>query len=193
MDGIKILALDTPTGRLKRMLGLTWRAFLLARREKADVCHFHDPELLPVMVLLKLTTHTRVIYDVHENYYESIKTKTWIPLPLRLIVGITTRIVETVCCAVLDSMVCATDSIKSRFNNRKAITIKNMPITRRPVVVESETPRGRDNSVVFVGNLDHTRGVLQLVTAMGSLGDKWRDVRLNLVGRFSTPMFEINY
>ncbi|NLM38812.1 MAG: glycosyltransferase family 4 protein, partial [Firmicutes bacterium] len=62
VDGVKIIALPKPRNRLSRMFGLTWRAFRLALRQRADVYHFHDPELLPNGVLLRLFTRAKVIY-----------------------------------------------------------------------------------------------------------------------------------
>jgi len=65
------------------MFGLTWRAFRLALSQRADIYHFHDPELLPVGVLLKLFTRAKGIYDSHEVVSQPILTKHWIPAPLR--------------------------------------------------------------------------------------------------------------
>jgi len=49
------------------MLG-GWRVLGLAYRQKADIYHFHDPELLTVGLVLRLLTKAKVIYDVHEDY-----------------------------------------------------------------------------------------------------------------------------
>ena len=46
-NGVRIIALPKPRNRLTRIFGLTWRAFRLALRQRADIFHFHDPELLP--------------------------------------------------------------------------------------------------------------------------------------------------
>jgi hypothetical protein len=49
---------------LQRMMWLTLKAFCLALEQKADIYHFHPPELLFIGVLLKLFTRKKVIYDV---------------------------------------------------------------------------------------------------------------------------------
>ena len=46
VGGIRMVALPKPKNRLWRMLG-TWRVFKLALKQKAEIYHFHDPELLP--------------------------------------------------------------------------------------------------------------------------------------------------
>ena len=54
VDRIKIIALPKPKNRSMRILGLTWRVFYLALRQHADIYHFHDTELMPIGILLKL-------------------------------------------------------------------------------------------------------------------------------------------
>ena len=75
VDRVRIIALPKSRNRFTRIFGLTWRVFRLALRQQADVYHFHDPELLPAGLLLKLFTGKRVIYDVHEDYSQAIRTK----------------------------------------------------------------------------------------------------------------------
>jgi glycosyltransferase involved in cell wall biosynthesis len=53
--------------------------YFLARKEKATIYHFHDPELIITGFLLKLTGAT-VIFDVHENIAMQIKIKHYLPL-----------------------------------------------------------------------------------------------------------------
>jgi len=54
VDEVEIIPLPRVKSRLKRMVILPAKTFLKALRLKADIYHFHDPELLPIGVLLKL-------------------------------------------------------------------------------------------------------------------------------------------
>jgi len=49
-----------------------------ALKIKADVCYFHDPELIHIRVLLKLFTRKKVICDIHELAYFPIEDKEWL-------------------------------------------------------------------------------------------------------------------
>lgn len=59
-----------------------WTLYKQAKKLKADVYHFHDPELLPVAWLLK-NRRNHVIYDIHEDYITSMLQKEYVPKPLR--------------------------------------------------------------------------------------------------------------
>ena len=66
VGGIRIIALPKPKNRLRRMLG-TWRVCKLAFKQKAEIYHLHDPELLQIGLLSKILGK-KVIYDVYEEY-----------------------------------------------------------------------------------------------------------------------------
>ncbi|MCD4658336.1 MAG: glycosyltransferase [Planctomycetes bacterium] len=74
VECIKILAVPKSKNRLLRMIKTTWQVFRRAFKEKASIYHFHDPELIPMGLLLKLLGKN-VIYDIHEDYVTSIKIK----------------------------------------------------------------------------------------------------------------------
>jgi len=78
VDGVKIIALPKPKNRFYRMFVTTLNVFRLALKQKANVYHFHDPELIPIGLLLKFFTKAKVIYDVHEDYEAKILNKNWI-------------------------------------------------------------------------------------------------------------------
>src|SRR5690606_10766115 len=80
VDGVKVKVKFVPRcdRRLARMLLTTWRVFRAGLAEKGDIYHFHDPELIPFGLLLRLAGK-RVIYDVHEDYVTSISQKRYLP------------------------------------------------------------------------------------------------------------------
>src|SRR5512137_1306313 len=54
-SGVQIVALKEYSCRLARVVIGSWRAFRKAIKTKAQLIHFHDPELIPVGFLLKLS------------------------------------------------------------------------------------------------------------------------------------------
>ena len=169
VDGVKIIALPKPKNRFARILGLTWQAFRLALQQKADVYHFHDPELIPVGLALKALTQARVIYDVHEDYSLQILSKEWLPRPLRPILARIVAGLEGVATQVFDGVVTATLGIARRFPAEKTVMVQNFPLLSefadRPPVPYTRRPPW----VVYVGGLSVIRGVFEMVKAMSYL------------------------
>jgi len=84
---IEFKLIDVPTvSRWKRPWVNGRAAVALARSTRPDVVHFHDPELIPLALMLK-SHGCAVIYDVHEDVPADIYSKTWIPSLLRPIVA----------------------------------------------------------------------------------------------------------
>lgn len=86
IDGIRVLALPPTKSPLVRWFTLGWIALWKALRVKADVYQFHDPELIPVGLILRLLGNP-VIYDVHEDYVSSISQKDYLPSGLRAVIA----------------------------------------------------------------------------------------------------------
>src|SRR5690349_10916076 len=84
--GIHIRRVPMVEGRFRRMTLTVWRIYREAVRQRADIYHFHDPELIPVGLLLK-ARRKKVIYDAHEPYPQKILCKAWIPIKLRPLVS----------------------------------------------------------------------------------------------------------
>ena len=69
-------------GRVVRWL----RAARLIITGRYDVASLHDPELLPLGLVASLR-HRKIVFDVHENIPAQLRTKEWVPKPLRRPLG----------------------------------------------------------------------------------------------------------
>jgi len=178
VDGVKIIALPKPRNRLTRMLGLTWKAFQIALRQRADIYHFHDPELLPIGVLLKLKTKAKVIYDVHEDVPKQILTKYWIPKLLRHPIAKIVNITEKSLTRFIDAVVVATEGIAENFQKFKPVVIHNYPYLK--MFSNFSLKEKKENIVVYVGGITRLRGAIEMVRAMEYLSHI-KNIRLDLL------------
>ena len=71
-----------------------WIMLVKALRRRARVYHFHDPELIPAGLLLRLFTRAAVIYDIHEDVAASIRVRGYLPGFLRGAVAWGYRVIE---------------------------------------------------------------------------------------------------
>ena len=168
--GIRLVRVATTRGRLSRMLGAPIKMLRLALREKADLYHFHDPELIPVGLCLK-ALGKRVIYDVHEELAQDICDKEWIPRPLRYPVAAVAYAVEQVAARIFDGIVVSRPALEGRFPRRKTVLANNFPI-----LGELEQPSARRFSdrppvCAYVGGINRERGLMEIVRALGALPD----------------------
>jgi glycosyltransferase involved in cell wall biosynthesis len=181
VNRIRIIALPKSRNRFWRMLG-TWRVLRLAFKQKADVYHFHDPELLPTGVLLKLFRKGKIIYDVHENVKWDIITKTWLPKTLRRPLSLMYRLTEKFSFPLFDEIIIAEDSYIENYRNRNNISvIRNYPLLSYvggPAEVKTSTP-----TLVYVGGISEPRGVLELIDSIRLLKPKYEKIVLTLVGQ----------
>ncbi len=191
VDCIKIVILPKAKNRIHRMFGLTLKAFWFALGQKADIYHFHDPELLPVGALLKLFRNKKVIYDVHEDYRKQMLSKPYIPKIVRGEIALLVKIIEYLFSKIFDGIITATDDILMNFSYyKRAISVKNFPIVSifANVKIKNNNKRNIFN-LVYIGGLAEIRGVTQIVRAL-ELVDSNEQLRLTLYGKFSPANYE---
>jgi len=66
IEGINIYPLKVRKGLKRRVLS-SFQATRIAFNNKADIYHFHDPDLIPFMLILSVFGRN-VVYDIHELY-----------------------------------------------------------------------------------------------------------------------------
>ncbi len=186
-NGVTLHALSSPGGRLNRMFVQAWRCYRVARALNADIYHFHDPELIPFGVLLRLEGK-RVIYDAHEDLPRQIMAKTWIWPWARQLVARGAEAVENLSARYCFRVIAATPFIAARFHRvaPASIDVNNYPWPDELVSSESWATKRR-GQVCYVGGIARIRGIEPLIRALPLVPD----VILALCGRFEDPVFEL--
>ncbi|MFN4190866.1 MAG: glycosyltransferase, partial [Pseudothermotoga sp.] len=136
VNGVRIIPLPRSKNRLSRFLILTWCAFFTAIRQRAQIYHFHDPELIPVGIALRLAGK-KVIYDVHEDLPRQILSKPWIPRSLRSFVAKMAQMLEKIAAKSLNGIVAVTPNIANHFPEKKTVIVQNFPLLSELTLAQS--------------------------------------------------------
>lgn len=160
VEGIRIRALTEARGRLARMLGTNLRAYKKARNEEADIYHFHDPEFIPLALVLKIRGKKRIIYDVHEDYVSLIKIKGYLPRFLRVILAGFFNLFEKALTKSF-SKVLAEKYYRNRFPG--GLTVLNYP-DQELLSITANNPSDRSDHkirLIYTGNITADRGAFE--------------------------------
>lgn len=187
-SNVRIRALPRPRSRRERMTRTPWNVYQAALQEDATVYHFHDPELIPVGMLLK-TRGKRVIYDVHELVSADMKNREYIPRALRSLVGLAVAATQSVGAFMFDYIVAATPAIASNFPPKKTVLVQNFPLLGELMSNQSCCFKDRPASFAYVGNIAAIRGIREMVHAL-SLVPMNLQCRLVLAGQFDDQRVE---
>ena len=159
------------SGRVKRIV-LALRGALDI---EADIYHFHDPELIPLGLVLKLLRpRAAVVYDVHEDYPAMMRVKYWIPKPLRALVSWAAHVGNAAAGLFLNGIVTADPSVQKDFQGsaaNKAIVYYNFPILSLFTPPKEETPAAKAD-LVYVGGMSERAGTFVLLDALALLAQQ---------------------
>lgn len=188
IDGIKIIALPKSRNRLERFIKTGSLLYKKALEQKADIYHFHDPELLPWMIILKFKIRTKIIYDIHEDVPRQILNKYWLPRIIRKPIALVMSSIEWLSARVFDAIIVATPKIADRFFTVKTVRIQNFPITTEMLSANLISYSVRPPSFVYPGVIARIRGAVEMIQALALLSDIL-GVKLELAGNFSPNEF----
>jgi len=162
VDDIKIKAVRKERGGLKGMVFTAFRVFMSGVKEKADIYHFHDPELIPFGLILKLMGK-RVVYDVHEYYKQNFMSKRAIHWALRKLIAYSFDFIETFASKLYDGVIVVDRLTGLKFKGR-SLKVSNYPY--RPKQSLKSKPHGGDFKCVYAGGLSADRGLFKMIEAM---------------------------
>jgi glycosyltransferase involved in cell wall biosynthesis len=184
-EGIQIQAVRPLSTRLDRI----WRLnpiYRAALREKADIYHFHDPDLIPVGWWLSRYHHKSVVYDVHEYYGDSLLTRYWLPKPLRKAVARAVDLVEKWAARSFAGIITVNGHMAELFRrkNPEGEILHNYPLKR-----QFEFPRPekiKPPVILYLGGINRERGLEVILRAMTLVRRNHPEAVCELVGPAET-------
>jgi glycosyltransferase involved in cell wall biosynthesis len=152
-EGLRYMELTG--GRLRRNLAAVRAALSL----RYDILSIHDPELLPLALLVRLARP--VVFDVHEDIPAQILHKGYLPAwsrrPLARLATWLLRIAERVLVLTL-----AEEGYVPRFGRVHAVIANHPRVEGFPAVMSD-----REGSAIYVGDVTVERGLVEAVEAAG--------------------------
>lgn len=173
-----------PQGTTRRLTVGLWRAWSIARRIKAEIWHFHDPEALPVVALLSRFGRT-VVWDAHEDYQArfSENRRGGFRLHLHPLQKLTSLILDSLLRQVdthAAGIVAATPAIAARYTNPKTVVVGNE--ARLETFAECK-PKFSSMQILFTGSPNEAHLFTEVVEAVAQIPS----VHLAIAGRQPDP------
>ncbi|WP_414578364.1 glycosyltransferase family 4 protein [Anabaena sp. CCY 9402-a] len=187
LEGVFFHAIERVTNypRLERIWRRLSSAYHLAASLQAEIYHFHDPELIPVGILLQ-RLGAKVIYDVHEDTpWEAISLSKNNPVMGWSKFGIWS-VLEAIAQATLDGFVCVTPKIAQKFPPTKTVLVRNFPLTAelQAAVAINTAEDIKANNIIYAGGITAIRAIREMVSAIALLPETLAS-KLLLLGEFS--------
>lgn len=161
-------------GRIWSMIMKPLKALSYSVKNKFDIYHFHDPELLPVGIILSVIGRN-VVYDIHDEIDVQIYNKGWIPKPLRPLISSVFRLLERFGLKLFSGVIVVNQKMKDKYSEftqaKKIRVVQNFPILNE--AVQNINTEEEKNGYVFVGTISRQRGIDKILMAAKGLDSKY--------------------
>ena len=176
-DGIEIKALKKRKFTIFRLLlNLPYTFFYLVKN-KFDLYHAHDPELIPIIYFLKLIGRN-VIFDMHENFdIEEKKINFFFKnIIKKLLFIIAKRILPKI------NVVFAEKSYKKKYPYiTNYIDVLNMPLVEKLNTIKTKKKHKRF-TFGYIGSITEGRGIKIILKTIHNLQKKGYDIAFECAG-----------
>lgn len=174
--GVKITALDY-SNRFLRFLHIP-KIIYMALKDNADVYHIHNPDTLPVGIVLKLFGR-KVIYDTHENFRKKILLRKWIPSLIRATIANMVFYGEKACSHLFNATIVTQEEQKKDY--KRSCLIGNSPILPKRHSLLNKSLEKDVLRLVYVGGISEDRGLSHMLR-LCSLMNEVHPTELTLIG-----------
>lgn len=156
--------------------------FVGALRSGERIFHIHDPDFLPVALLLKLCGR-RIVYDVHDDYQASFQDRFRNRPGLRSWFPALWWAFEKSAARAFDGVVTADQHLARKFDGCRPVILRNYPRLdfTPPAAAEGEATI----NLVYVGGVSRERGIGMALEALRRLPQP--ELRLHVVGTGREP------
>lgn len=187
-NGVQILGVPSPRSRLVRMTKTCMQLFRRARAQRADVYHFHDPELVPWAVILRLLTRATVVYDIHERRSDTTRRE-WIPPLLRGPISVAFNFTDRLLTHAVNHLVLAAPVCLEGYEWHPSKTlVRNYPLMAAWTAQEAPyESRWLAKTAIYAGAIARDRCALEMVEAMHLVRRELADAKLVIVGIANEP------
>jgi glycosyltransferase involved in cell wall biosynthesis len=180
-SGVRIIDVGKPNGgRTGRAIYGSLQVWKKLKIIKSDVLHLHDPELLPLGLLMKLGGKT-VIYDMHENLPMAILTKPYLNKFIRAPLSFLLYKFQSFLLRFMP-VVFAENSYPKDFKSvKKYAIVLNFPLVdemkKRDVVKKRS-----QFTVGYLGGISAERGALMQLNVVEELRSEGLDITTLFIG-----------
>jgi glycosyltransferase involved in cell wall biosynthesis len=181
-DGVDFVPLQKPRGRIGQLRSIP-AVLQVLLRQRADLYHFQDPELLPAALLLKLIFRKKVVFDSYEDFAAMALTMRGMPRALRPIVAAGVGCLQRVAALCFDGVMTADSGTLrrvARVGHSRKLTFYNFP--NLEVFPAPKASAAKDFDVVYRGGLSERAGTWVLLEAVRLLAVRGKKVRVLLIG-----------
>jgi len=162
-----------------------------AIRVKADIYHFHDPDLLPHIVKLKnRVPYSRIVYDIHENYTARFGqwkyTKAFSTFFVKKFRNYELKIISKIA-----GYTVTTQSMHELFKstNKPWLEIRNtVDISRIKDIDLNKESKFVNPTVYTSGTNSDARNVMETVQALPLIIEEYPSVNMMFVGKYQDDL-----
>ena len=187
-ERISLHTVSLTNGRIKRFIIVSFFQTLYnAIKINADIYHFHDPEIIPAALILRLQGK-KVIFDIHELISESFGNKDYIPTKtLRITAQNIYKRLEEFAIRKFSALIVARPDIFEKYKEKNnVIPLFNYPnIPANILEVEKKYEKKEKYQIIYVGGMGRLRGTKTLIEAFSRVNN----CELILLGKFSDEEF----
>ena len=187
--GVRVIGLKERSG-LRRRIFSSFEAFRKALKTKADIFHFHDPDLIPWMLFL-LLYKKNVVFDLHENYESRISKFPRLKVVQKISLKVF-KTFETIIYNRFNGLIVTTQSMKNNLRKIKVpvVIIDNAVFLERMKEVRLAPQRSNNITIYTSGNNTPARNCFQAIEAFSMVTQHFPEVKMIFGGRYYPPGYK---